>query len=71
MFLIIRVRNSFLNTLLDWIDWISCGRAFHAKEPLSLNFVPSRLIALLSYLITSLDYAIPSLSYDNTSRRYV
>ena len=32
MFLIIRVRNSFLNTLMNWIDWNSWGRAFHAEE---------------------------------------
>ena len=29
MFLPIRVCNSFLNTLMDWIDWISCGRALN------------------------------------------
>ena len=39
MFLIIRVRNSCLNALMDWIDWISCGRAFHAEPLFSRSFL--------------------------------
>ena len=35
MFLINRVRISYLNTSMDWIDWMSCGRAFHAEEPVT------------------------------------